>query len=242
MYKKLINFLREYYTFRWSGDDMVLPIRGQLERIVGRRQDLYFVQIGSNDGVHGDPLCSMIKRNTSWKGIFVEPVDYLFSRLKQNYGYAERFVFEKAAIGPRDQSAAFYYVSEKAKEALGDTLPDWYDQLGSFSRDHIIKHMDGILEPYIVEERMQCVHLQDLLDKQNVKRVDLLHVDTEGFDFVVLSQFDFRKYRPYVVLYEHKHLAERDQKKARSLLRKAGYIQHDYSRGDSLAILPGQLW
>lgn len=29
-------------------------------------------------------------------------------------------------------------------------LPVWYDQLGSFDRQHIVKHLDGRLEPFIV--------------------------------------------------------------------------------------------
>lgn len=184
----------------------------------------------------------MIKCNTSWSGIFVEPVNYLFSRLKDNYNNESRFIFENVAIGYRNQNAKFYYISEDAKDKLGDMLPAWYDQLGSFNRDHIVKHMNGILEPYILQKEVQSIHMEDLLNLNNVDRVDLLHIDTEGYDYVVLSQFDFEKYRPLVVMYEHKHLVKEDKVKARRLMKKYGYIQHDYRRGDSLAILPALLW
>lgn len=211
-------------------------LEAQLRWTLAGRNQVHFVQVGSNDGAQGDPIHRLARRNPRWSGIFIEPVGFLFERLRANYAGEARFVFENVAIAAERGSAPFYYVSERAKAALGDRLPYWYDQLGSFNRNHIVKHLDGLLEPYIVELELPCLPLQEVLDRNAVSRVDLLHIDTEGYDWQVLRQFDFGRYRPQVVLYEHKHLPKQDRHAARELLRAQGYrLSNDAS--DTLGVL-----
>ncbi len=40
-----------------------------------------FVQIGANDGVWNDPIEPYL-RGEKWRGVLVEPVPYVFARLK----------------------------------------------------------------------------------------------------------------------------------------------------------------
>lgn len=231
-YPKAYARLRYLYLRHVRGHRLLHEeIQGAL---AGLRQ-VYFVQVGSNDGTQGDPIHHLVTRHRQWRGIFIEPVPFLFARLKANYGDDARFVFENVAIGEQRGHAQFYYVSEAAKEALGERLPYWYDQLGSFDRNHIVKHLDGLLEPYIVAVELPCVPVQDILDRNAVTRVDLLHIDTEGYDYHVLSQFDFARYCPAVVLYEHKHLSAAVREQAQALMCSHGYQL--YVRGaDTLAI------
>lgn len=211
------------------------PLHEEIQQALKGVKQVYFMQVGSNDGAQGDPIHHLVTRHRQWRGIFIEPVPFLFARLKANYGGGARFVFENVAIGEQRGHARFYYVSEAAKAVLGERLPYWYDQLGSFDRNHIVKHLDGLLEPYIVEVELPCVPVQDILDRNAVTRVDLLHIDTEGYDYHVLSQFDFTRYRPTVVLFEHKHLSAAVREQAQALMRGHGYQLH--VRGaDTLAI------
>ena len=163
------------------------------------RSSVFFVQVGANDGVNGDPLHDLIKSNPEWRGIFVEPVRYAFDRLRSNYDGEARFVFENTAIADYNGEADFFFVTEEAKCAL-EGLPNWYDQLGSFDRNHLVNHLDGQLEPFITMERVKCETLMSLLDRNRVTKLDLLHIDVEGFDYRILKQFDFIRYRPDVIL------------------------------------------
>lgn len=201
-----------------------------------KKNTIYFVQVGSNDGVQEDTLHDIIMTNNNWRGIFIEPVGYLFNRLKRNYGKSDRFIFENKAIAPDQGKIEFFYVSEKAKTELGDTLPYWYDQLGSFDKNHILKHLDGILEPYIVSERIVTVPLQDIFDKHGVTEIDLIQIDTEGYDYKVLTTIDFTRYKPCMILYEHKHLTEIERNLSESLLKKYGYECMQYG-SDTMAVL-----
>jgi len=233
---KLYHRLRRWYL---KLHQRLRPLHVEIHRALQQRPAVFFVQVGSNDGAQGDPIHRLVHRHPQWRGIFIEPVPFLFERLKTNYPDGERFVFENVAIGEQRGHALFHYVSERAKAALGDRLPYWYDQLGSFDRHHIVKHLDGLLEPYIVDVELPCVPIQDILDRNAVARIDLLHIDTEGYDYEVLRQFDFARYQPTVVLYEHKHLKPAVRQQAHRLLLGHGYQLH-VRLDDTLAIRPAR--
>jgi len=72
---------------------------------------VFFVQVGSNDGMQGDSLHDIIVKNENWTGIFIEPVGFLFERLKRNYGNSDRLIFEKQAIAANRGVVEFFYVS-----------------------------------------------------------------------------------------------------------------------------------
>jgi FkbM family methyltransferase len=202
-------------------------------------ESVFCVQVGSNDGVQGDPLHVLFKERPGWRALFVEPVPALFARLKASYPDTRRFSFANVAISDRGATMTFYSVTENARSQLGVSLPYWFDQLGSFNREHILRHLDGKLEPYIVEIDVTAVRLDTLLHQHGVERVDLLHSDTEGHDLIVISGLDFSRFRPRAILYEHRHLSVDDQKKALALLETHGYVSTELE-GDTLAVLTGE--
>ena len=213
-------------------------LQERMMRILNKQQTVFFVQVGANDGVKADPIHELIVGNKNWCGIFIEPIAPLFYRLKKNYEYSERFIFENIAIGTKKETKKFYYVSDQAALDPSLNLPFYYDQLGSFDRDHIFKHLGDKIAPFIVEEEMECVSLQEALDRNHITAIDLLHIDAEGFDYQVLAQLDFARYRPLVILFEHKHLPTEEALKAKSLLETSGYRLFRYD-GDTLAIRRG---
>jgi len=190
------------------------------------------VQIGSNDGRAGDPLYHLLHEKTNWSGLFVEPVTYIFERLQKNYPDSPRFRFENAAIN-QGESLEFYWVDPIAKEHLTD-LPFYFDQLGSFDKNHIVRALDGKLEPYIVSEMINGISLDGLLKKHKITNFDILHIDVEGYDWQVLLQLNQEKYQPDFILYEGVHLSKLDLKSSADFLEKNYYLfVHE---GDILAV------
>ena len=175
------------------------------------------VQIGSNDGKTGDPLHALLQKNKKWKALLVEPVPYAFERLKTNYSDRSRFICENVAIN-QGEALDFYWVDSIAKKHLQD-LPYWFDQLGSFDKEHILKHFDGQLAPFIVSQKLQGIKLVNLLNKHQIDRIDILHIDTEGYDWEILSQLDLNKHCPQFIMYEYKHLNQMDLQKSIQFLK-----------------------
>lgn len=179
---------------------------GWITKAINKEQ-VNVLQIGSNDGKTRDPIFRIMKDKSHWKGFFVEPVPYLFERLKENYLKLEnpqRFQFSNQAVN-HGLEEDFYYVDKHAKYVIPN-LPEWYDQIGSFNKDHILRHMEGKFEPFIQRMRIKGTTLSELMGNFDIDRIDLFHLDTEGHDWQILSQLDLKRYQPTVILYEHKHL------------------------------------
>lgn len=184
--------------------------------------DTFMVQIGSNDGKTGDPLYPLLQKHQNWKALFVEPVPYSFEKLKNNYPDTNRFQFENVAIN-EGKSMVFYWVDSKAKESLPD-LPYWFDQLGSFDKTHITKHFDGALTPFIKSTLLEGINLKTLFQRNHISNISVLHIDTEGYDWKILSQLDLERFEPRFILFEQNHLSKKEREEAISFLNEKYYI------------------
>lgn len=182
-----------------------------------------FVQIGSNDGTTADPLRALTEAY-GWSGVLVEPVEYVFARLRQERGSDPRLRFEHAAIADHDGEADFFHLRQGRIE---EDLPYWHDQLGSFSLDTILspEHETQIPEirDLVVTATVKTLTFESLCVRHDLTKFHLLHIDTEGYDWEILSQIDLERYRPMVVLYEHKHLSPDDRQRAETKLQVGGY-------------------
>ncbi len=188
--------------------------------------DPVFVKVGANDGISDDPLSDILLANAKWKGLLIEPVPYCFDHIRATFHDAQRFTLEQVAIGATTGKAIFYYVDEKAAKCIPD-LPDWYDKLGSFDKNNILKHLNGVVEPFIVEHYVEVLPLSDVLKRNGIRKVHLLHIDTEGHDYEVLKTLDFANMAPIAIFLEHKHLPSTQKAEVLSLLRKHGYSVGD---------------
>lgn len=204
-----------------------------LEELSTQTQGVFFIQVGSSDGVTADPLHRFATRH-NWAGILIEPLPHLFRLLVSNYAGQNQLIFENVAIADEEGSREFWHLKETS-----ESRPYWYDQIGSFDREHVLKHEDKIpnLRERLVKTQVECTTLEALIEKHHVTRVDLLHIDAEGHDFEILKQFDFTRFRPKLILYEHFHFHEHDRRACKSYLRNLGYRITEGSM-DTLALSP----
>jgi FkbM family methyltransferase len=182
-----------------------------------------FVKVGANDGITQDPCSDIFLANTKWKGLLIEPVPYCFDRLKAN---AQRFCLEQVAVGATAGEETFDYVDQDAIQSIPD-LPSWFDQLGSFDKSHIVKHLNGVLAPYIIELIVGVLPLADVISRNGIRDVHLLHIDTEGHDYEVLKTLNFEDQAPVAIFVEHKHLSDAQRTEMHEFLSNHGYSVHD---------------
>jgi FkbM family methyltransferase len=223
-------FLPYVKALRWVREWRCKRARQRFARLCLRLQSRFaqpvFVKVGANDGITGDPFSRILGANARWKGLLIEPVPYCFERLKQNFNDPQRFILEQLAVGAPAGTATFYYTDSRARERLPG-LPSWYDQLGSFDKTHILKHLDGVLEPFIIESQVAVRPLSDILRQHGMSEVHVLHIDTEGHDYRVLSTLDFTACAPVAILVEHVHLASDERSAMLNVLRANGYAVWD---------------
>jgi len=182
-----------------------------------------FVEIGANDGDQHDHLSPFIVER-GWRGVMVEPVPYVFERLRRNFGAADGVRLEMAAIAARDGTSTLFHLAE-APDPAAEGLPEWYDGIGSFSREALLAHAAQItgIEQMVVETQVPCMTFDSLCAKHGLAAVDLLALDTEGHDWEILKTVDLSQWRPRLVVYEHYHLNGSDREEAARHLRRHGY-------------------
>jgi len=185
--------------------------------------EVFFIEIGSNDGEQHDHLRPLIL-SRNWRGVLVEPVPYVFERLRQNYDGVEGLIFENVAIADRDGERPFFHLRQ-ADPAETDKVPHWYHGLGSFSAEAVLGHARHIpdVRERLVETSVACVTFETLCRRNEIGSVDLILVDTEGHDFEILKEIDLTAYRPRLVIYEHYHLSPGDRSACQSMFEQAGY-------------------
>ncbi|HVW18651.1 MAG TPA: FkbM family methyltransferase [Solirubrobacteraceae bacterium] len=193
-----------------------------------------FVQIGSNDGTTGDPLRALADAY-GWHGLLVEPVPYVFARLRRERGGNPRLRLANVAVSDRDGQAEFHHLRER-RDTDGP-LPEWYDQLGSFSLRTILSHEEAIprIRELLVSTTVPTLTFDSLCARHAIDAFELLHIDAEGYDWEILRTVDLERYRPTLVLYEHAHLSAADRGAARERLDAAGYAC-DQGPLDTLAV------
>ena len=121
-----------------------------------------------------------------------------------------------------------------------DKLPFWYDELGSFREEVVLKHKRSIpdIEDRLVVEKVNCVTLLALMRKHGVRYVDLLQMDLEGYDAHIIKSIDFGVFKPEMIRYENKHLIPSENEACVCLLKHNGYAIMKHDEGNTLAYLP----
>ena len=189
------------------------------------------IQVGANDGLINDPINKFIKRD-SWNGVLLEPQSFVFNNyLSKVYRNDRGITLLNAALGEEDGSAILYKV--------GFCNDRWAHGLASFNREILEKSVksgyarrkaikEGIEIPddeekLISEEEVKVISPTTLMKENDISHIDLLQIDTEGFDFEVIKMFDIAKTRPTLISFESLHLSDNDYQTCINHLKTNGY-------------------
>jgi len=195
---------------------------------IARRQEVvYFLQIGAADGRRFDPIFPFVRRY-GWKGVLAEPLPDIFELLKANYAGHDGVVFENAAITEKDETREMHRVP---LDRVGDRdVPGWAFGASTllpgktrFARENSPAALHDALTSAAVTEQVRCLSLASLLRKHPLERMDVLQMDTEGYDARILRQLDFARYRPTIINMEWQWLSEAERKEVGARLRGEGY-------------------
>ena len=222
-------FLRLYLKLFFT------PKKGTTQETLASRtkgiSPFYFLQIGGNDGFVNDPIFKLIKRD-GWKGIIAEPQKKVFNdKLKRTYRLDKNVILENVAISDKTETRKLYKLT--MSEAR------WATGIATFDRETLEKQIDsghverkakkeGVSLPakredYITYEEVECLTIIDLLDKHKQKHLNLLQIDTEGYDYEIIKTIDFSKMKPDIISFEHEHLSKNDREICVHLLTSHGY-------------------
>jgi len=182
-----------------------------------------FVQVGAHDGEMHDPLRKFILNN-NWKGIFIEPQKDMLEKCQNNYQNKDNLHFVNIAVHPTNSQIILYKVES----------PKDYSHTGwaSINSD---RFKNTIYKNNITEELIPAMHLMKVIKNYNINSVDLLQIDTEGFDSEVIKMFDFTSLQPALIQYEHVHISKKERLDTQSSISAYGYYLIE-KKNDTIAI------
>jgi FkbM family methyltransferase len=227
LFRRVERILNAYgYRITWAPPSLVRGPQAELAfdlefvlaHLMLSKPDPFFIQIGANDGKTHDPLYKFVTE-FGWSGILLEPLPDVFERLQANYRDRPNLKLLNAAIAEDDGSRVFYTVRP------GPDTHHLAHQYSSFRRDVIEKQTAFVpdIVDRVVETRVRCISMKTLLAEVAGRHVDLLLIDTEGFDYEILKMIDFSVLRPAVICFERAHLSPQDQEAAVQRLIAEGY-------------------
>ena len=210
-------------------------------------EDVEFLQIGAADGLAEDPIADLV-RHYGWHGTLVEPSPGNFRKLKQNYQGYPALRFEQVIVTDRPgcSEEVLYEIREDFREDCA-----WAEQSSSMSRDVVMGALHYLstteagrvfpndLNSAVGEVRLPAVHIADLVRDVAPERLDLLVIDTMGYDGRLLMAFPFAEVRPTVIMFEHSLLDTAEKQQVLRYLATQGYSFVKYAV-DTIAVHSGR--
>ncbi|RZS94854.1 FkbM family methyltransferase [Cecembia calidifontis] len=209
-----------------------------LDHYSRKEAPITFLQIGANDGFIYDPLQKFIKRD-NWSGVMLEPQPHVFNEfLIKIHAKRPEIIPVNAALSKDDGKTTLFTIAFSKER--------WATGLSSFDKGVLLeKFRDGTIhkkaakqvitvpkdeKEWIEEIQIDAISPETVLKKFNGKQINLLAIDTEGFDFEILKMLPLGKMNPEVIIYEEEHFDEDTKHACRSYIEKHGYSYHRAGR------------
>jgi FkbM family methyltransferase len=203
---------------------MIQITEKEFAKIASEISDVFFIEVGANDGVSVDPLHELIVKN-KWSGILVEPNPTVLIDLKNNYKGYNNLIIEQCIISEKSGIIDFYYNGDNIT-TLHNTLCESYAKY-SFGKD--LKVVPTL-----------SLTFNELILKHNVTKIDVLMIDVEGYDCALLKAFPYDMIKPKLIRAEHTHVYHNNNtlEEMEELLISQGYDCYlDENRTDIIGIL-----
>jgi FkbM family methyltransferase len=165
-----------------------------IENIAKFKCNGFFVEIGGYDGITGSNTY-YLEKNLNWDGIVIECFPESFDKCKIN---------RKCKLVDR----AIYKISNETIEMLipeGEEISGGNKQLcglnGYIKNESLMHFNNSYKKSRIIN--VKTVSFNDLMEDNNVKEIDYLSLDIEGYELEVLKTINFKKYIIKYLTVEH---------------------------------------
>ena len=159
------------------------------------KKDLFFIQIGANDGKSFDDFHPVI-REYGLSGLVVEPLSDYFEQLKMTYSDMPSVKPIRIALHATDKVVKMYRTDPSCTN-----VPRFSKGIGSFNINH--HHSSGVPDDVMIEETVNCITWKELLLIHDVGHVDIVQIDTEGYDYEILKMINSVNHCISIIRCEH---------------------------------------
>ncbi len=182
------------------GPYSIFDFESFLYRHLAVHKSLTFLQIGANDGVMNDPIYQFnIDNKSKVRGFVLEPLPDIYEKLVENYQSSPNIKPFNLAIHTTESEMVLHRVIPSRT----DEVPEFARGIASFDETHWEKTTLVPNADYMEQVKVKCVSFADFIKSNAIDRLDLLLLDTEGYDYQILMSIDFTYIKPRMIRFEH---------------------------------------
>ena len=172
--------------------------------------NVFFIQVGANDGITWDPFHYFIRRD-HWKGLVIEPQHALFEqRLRQTYADVPGITLLNTAVDVADGSRPLYrFGFSSSRWATGLASFDKQMLIANFNSDYVQENikkenLSVSSDPaeYLTVDVVPCTSFETIIRSLGRETIDFVMTDVEGHDVAILNSFPFHRIQPANVVFE----------------------------------------
>ena len=171
----------------------------------GGKKDGFFLEIGACDGFHLSNTLGL--ERYGWKGIISEPSSVWHNKIKKRKCIiSKKAVFSESGLKLKFEEVKKYPELSGLKENLDK------------DNNHHLRNEANTVE-------VETISLNDLIGQNTSnKNIDYISIDTEGSEYEILKNFDFKKYNVEIFTVEH-NFVEKKRKAIFDLLSSNNYLR-----------------
>ena len=171
----------------------------------------FFVEFGATDGITLSNTY-LFEQYCNWTGILAEPLPIWHNDLIKN----RKCIIDKRCVFSESNLEKKFVNTYESPELSG-----LEDELKDYSSLDIDFNAETRKKKEIIT--VKTVSLEDLLkEHQAPSKIDYLSIDTEGSEFTILKNFNFKLYEISIITIEHNFI---DDHNIKSLLEKNNFVR-----------------
>lgn len=205
-----------------------------LHYFVNKKSKATFISIGAMDGITFDDAAGHL-RSSDFNILYVEPIPKLVEIIKDNIekNVIAPGIVEPSAISTYDGTIEMFTVDvdtvneeflekygydAKGYVGMSSIYPPKNGFGGTYARDIEVKENYGKLIT------VPCITLNTLFERHNITHFDMMSIDVEGYEEQIISQIDFKKYKPTLIRAEIICMEEEKLNQFKNILATNGYV------------------
>jgi FkbM family methyltransferase len=197
--------------------DLVSVNEIQLIEAALKKKENVSVIVGAHDFVSFD-FVSEIANKYDPNFILFEPRGSSFKSLGENIlrlNLSNCRAYQ-LCVHPSVQEITMYSV----KNECLSKYPKWAEGIASINKSHLLKHVTA---EDIEEIKVECINPDNWHSQLGIGKINLLQIDTEGFDFEILKSVNIPYHNPTIIKIKIANLQTSDKINVASYLHDLGY-------------------
>ena len=207
------NELLDFYTFIFNNRNISFSQLFQdlfVLFLLEKKRGGKYLEFGATNGIELSNSL-LLEKEFDWNGVLAEPSPKWQNQLRANRPKSK--LLSECIYSETGKNVNFFVSKEGALSTIEEFRESDIESLPINSK---MRNEDGF------SVKVPTISLNDVFIKYfNGERIDYMSVDTEGSEFLILSNFNFDKYGPKIVTVEHNFTSS--EKKLDSLFKENKY-------------------